>query len=177
MKKVLSATTLKGSDKGKLLEALSEIIDAVPLFDDRYTWDIRIIEEDGALGVEFTAKYYEENIDRWYRNIEEYGDTVDDIIANNDFYEDMIEFLSAEAEAIGIEKSITSSTVTPKRILSFMCPVCHNKTVYDSDRDVYGPLEAHYGDRFICDECGSEFEGSLGFDNRIHLDLIKEEDE
>ena len=36
MKKVLSATTLKGSDKGKLLEALLEITDAVPLPDDRY---------------------------------------------------------------------------------------------------------------------------------------------
>lgn len=176
MKKVISATTLKGSEKGKLLEALLEITDAVPLFDDRYTWDIRIIEEDGALGVEFTAKYYEENIDRWYRNIEEYGDTVDEIIANNDFYEDMIEFLSAEAEAIGIEKSITSSTATPKRIQSFMCPRCHNKTVYDADRDVYGLLDIRYGDLFICDECASEFEGRVAFDNTVELTPLREEE-
>lgn len=102
MKKVLSATTLKGSDKGKLLEALLEITSAVPLPDDRYSWDFKIIEEDGALGVMFMIKYYEEeDVDQWYRNIEEYGTTIDDIIANNDFYEDMIEFLSHEVEASG----------------------------------------------------------------------------
>ena len=101
MKKVLSATTLKGSDKGKLLEALLEITDAVLLPDDRYSWDIKIYDEPDSLGVTFIVKWYDENVDEWYRNIEEYGITIDDIIANNDFYEDMIEFLSHEVEANG----------------------------------------------------------------------------
>lgn len=101
MKKVISATTLKGSEKGKLLEALLEIVDAVPLPDDRYHWDFKIVEEDSALGVMFMAMYYEENVDQWYRNIEEYGQTAAEIVANNDFYEDMIEFLSRELEDSG----------------------------------------------------------------------------
>ena len=101
MKKVLSVTTLKGSDKGKLLEALLEITDAVPLPDDRYSWDLKIHAEPDALGVTFIVKWYDENVDEWYRNIEEYGNTIDEIIANNDFYEDMIEFLSHEVEASG----------------------------------------------------------------------------
>ena len=101
MKKVLSATTLKGSDKGKLLEALLEITDAVPLFDDRYSWDLKIHDEPDLLGVTFIVKWYDEEVDQWYRNIEEYGNTIDEIIANNDFYEDMIEFLSHEVEDSG----------------------------------------------------------------------------
>ena len=101
MKKVLSATTLKGSDKGKLLEALLEITDAIPLPDDRYSWDLKIDDEPDSLGVTFIVKWYDEDVDQWYRNIEEYGITIDDIIANNDFYEDMIEFLSHEVEASG----------------------------------------------------------------------------
>ena len=101
MKKVLSATTLRGSDKGKLLEALLEITDAVLLPDDRYSWDLKIHDEPDALGVTFIVKWYDENVDQWYRNIEEYGTTIDDIIANNDFYEDMIEFLSHEVEDSG----------------------------------------------------------------------------
>lgn len=101
MKKVLSATTLKGSDKGKLLEALLEITSAVPLPDDRYSWDIKIYDELDSLGVMFMVKWYDEDVDQWYRNIEEYGTTIDEIIANNDFYEDMIEFLSHEVEDSG----------------------------------------------------------------------------
>ena len=101
MKKVLSATTLKGSDKGKLLEALLEITSAVPLLDDRYSWDLKIHDEPDSLGVTFIVKWYDEYVDQWYRNIEEYGTTIDEIIANNDFYEDTIEFLSHEVEASG----------------------------------------------------------------------------
>lgn len=101
MKKVLSATTLKGSDKGKLLEVLLEITDAVPLPDDRYSWDIKIHDEPDSLGVTFIVKWYDEDVDQWYCNIEEYGITIDEIIANNDFYEDMIEFLSHEVEDSG----------------------------------------------------------------------------
>lgn len=101
MKKVLSATTLKGSDKGKLLEALLEITSAVPLLDDRCSWDLKIYDEPDSLGVTFIVKWYDENVDQWYCNIEEYGTTIDEIIANNDFYEDMIEFLSHEVEASG----------------------------------------------------------------------------
>lgn len=101
MKKVLSATTLKGSDKGKLLEALLEITSAVPLPDDRYSWDLKIYDEPDSLGVTFIVKWYDENVDQWYCNIEEYGTTIDEIIANSDFCEDMIEFLSHEVEASG----------------------------------------------------------------------------
>ena len=101
MKRVLSATTLKGSDKGKLLEALLEITDAVSLPDDRYSWDLKIHDEPDSLGVTFIVKWYDEDVDQWYRNIEEYGTTIDEIIANNDFYEDMIEFLSHEVEDSG----------------------------------------------------------------------------
>ena len=48
-------------------------------------------------------------------------------------------------------------------IQSFVCPKCHNKTVYDADRDVYRVADVEHGDTFICEECGSEFEGSLGY--------------
>lgn len=54
-------------------------------------------------------------------------------------------------------------------IQSFMCPKCFNKTVYDADRDVNRLLDVENGDTFICDECGSEFEGSLGYSG---LELI-----
>lgn len=60
-----------------------------------------IHDEPDALGVTFIVKWYDETVDQWYRNIEEYGITIDDIIANNDFYEDMIEFLSHEVEDSG----------------------------------------------------------------------------
>lgn len=42
-------------------------------------------------------------------------------------------------------------------IVSFECPSCHNKTLYDIDREVLKVSDVDYQDRFICDECGSEY--------------------
>lgn len=71
-------------------------------------------------------------------------------------------------------------SATERRIQSFFCPNCHNKTVYDIDHDVYSLLDADYGpygDRFICDECGSEFTGSLDFDNKVRFKPLGEEED
>lgn len=139
----------------------------------------------GMIETPFQTKIYAKfmNIDNEYKeawlagvmDMYSLSGCTEDISATNDLYNFVSQF--------GIERTMSaineykSSQLPDKHIMSFMCPICHNKTVYDIDRDVHSPLEAHYGDRFICDECGSEFEGSLGFDNRIHLDLIKEDDE
>ena len=78
-----------------------------------------------------------------------------------------------------MKRVIKASNVT-RRIMYFDCPVCYNRTVIDIDHDVYSLLDADYGphgDRFICDECGSEFTGSLDFDNKVRFKpLGKEED-
>lgn len=44
-----------------------------------------------------------------------------------------------------------------RSILSFVCPTCHNKAVYDTERDVYKVADVEYHDVCICDECGDEF--------------------
>lgn len=42
-------------------------------------------------------------------------------------------------------------------IVSFECPSCHNKTLYDIDSEPLKVSDVDYHDRFICDECGSEY--------------------
>lgn len=75
-----------------------------------------------------------------------------------------------------LEEFAQSGTSGNAHIQSFMCPKCHNKTVYDADRDVYSLRDIWRGDLFVCDECGSEFEGSLSFDNTVDLQPIEEDE-
>ena len=92
---------------------------------------------------------------------------------DEDFYLDepnerkVVDYLSGEEDT----RKVTASN----SIQSFKCPNCHNKTVFDVDRDVYSLTDVRYGDTFICDECGSEFEGSLGYSG-IDLTPITEEE-
>lgn len=53
--------------------------------------------------------------------------------------------------------------ISSNQIQVFRCPRCYNRAVYDADRDVHRLLDIENGDIFICEECGSEFEGSLGY--------------
>lgn len=44
-----------------------------------------------------------------------------------------------------------------ERNIAFMCPACHNKTLYCVDKEVKIPANVGYHDYFVCDECGDEF--------------------
>lgn len=86
--------------------------------------------------------------------------------------DDLTDYKTARRDMIQSNDVVGGSN----KIQSFMCPKCHNKTVYDADRDVYRLLDIDHGDLFICDECGSEFEGSLSFDNTVDLQPIEEDE-
>ena len=60
-------------------------------------------------------------------------------------------------------------------IMSFKCPICHNKTVYDSERDVYRPYEVDYDDLCICEECGAELRARPQYDGTIKFEVYVEE--
>ena len=62
-----------------------------------------------------------------------------------------------------------------RHILSFRCPVCHNKTVYDVEKDVYSLSDVGYDDLFVCEECGSEMYGRQKYDGTIKFTLIVED--
>lgn len=65
--------------------------------------------------------------------------------------------------------------INDRHILSFTCPVCHNKTVYDTECDVYAPYDVDYDDLCICEECGAELYARPQFDGTIEFDVSVEE--
>jgi predicted RNA-binding Zn-ribbon protein involved in translation (DUF1610 family) len=60
-------------------------------------------------------------------------------------------------------------------IVSFECPSCHNKTLYDIDSETLKVSDVDYHDRFVCDECGGEYLAEPNFDGTIKF--IKESKE
>lgn len=65
--------------------------------------------------------------------------------------------------------------VTNRHILSFVCPICHNKTVYDTEVDAYRPFDVEYDDLCICDECGAELYARPQYDGTIEFEVAVEE--
>ena len=55
-----------------------------------------------------------------------------------------------------------------------MCPICHNKTVYDVDKDVYRTYEVSYDDLCVCEECGSEMYARPQYDGTIKFEINTE---
>lgn len=55
--------------------------------------------------------------------------------------------------------------------MSFVCPICHNKTVYDVEQDVYRPYEVGYDDLCVCEECGAEMHARPKYDGTINFEL------
>lgn len=49
-------------------------------------------------------------------------------------------------------------------IIYFQCPACQTKALVDVDNEVRSLLDVDYQDRFVCDECGEEFLGEVGYD-------------
>ena len=62
------------------------------------------------------------------------------------------------------------------RIQSFMCPKCHNNTLYDTESDVYKLMDIGYDDLFVCDECGASYYGRVGYDMKPRFTPADEED-
>lgn len=54
-------------------------------------------------------------------------------------------------------------------ILSFICPICQNDTVYSAEKDIYHPYEVDYEELFICDECGAELKAYPKYDGTINF--------
>lgn len=52
-------------------------------------------------------------------------------------------------------------------ILSFICPICQNDTVYSTEKDIYHPCEVDYEELFICDECGAELKAYPKYDGTV----------
>ena len=52
-------------------------------------------------------------------------------------------------------------------ILSFICPICQNDTVYSTEKDIYHPCEIDYEELFICDECGAELKAYPKYDGTV----------
>lgn len=50
-----------------------------------------------------------------------------------------------------------------------MCPICHNKTVVETD-------VPHYGEIYICEECGAEFDGYEHYDGTVELRPVNLDD-
>lgn len=46
----------------------------------------------------------------------------------------------------------------------FQCPSCQTKALVDVDNEVRRLLDIDYQDRFVCEECGEEFLGEVGYD-------------
>lgn len=53
---------------------------------------------------------------------------------------------------------------------TYMCPVCHNKTVVET-------YVKGYGDIFICEECATEFSGRENYDGSITLYRLDDEED
>jgi predicted RNA-binding Zn-ribbon protein involved in translation (DUF1610 family) len=70
-------------------------------------------------------------------------------------------------------------TVKPKQpitaSINFTCPQCGNATLYDVDTDLANQAQVGYHDRFICDECASEFLGEPQYDGRVKFIEFNEE--
>ena len=49
-------------------------------------------------------------------------------------------------------------------IIYFQCPACQTKALVDVDNEVHRLLDIDYQDRFVCEECGEEFLGEVGYD-------------
>ena len=49
-------------------------------------------------------------------------------------------------------------------IIYFQCPACQTKALVDVDNEVRRLLDIDYQDRFVCEECGEEFLGEVGYD-------------
>ena len=49
-------------------------------------------------------------------------------------------------------------------IIYFQCPACQTKALVDVDNEVRRLLDVDYQDRFVCEECGEEFLGEVGYD-------------
>lgn len=49
-------------------------------------------------------------------------------------------------------------------IIYFQCPACQTKALVDVDNEVRRLLDIDYQDRFVCEECGEEFIGEVGYD-------------
>lgn len=60
------------------------------------------------------------------------------------------------------------------KIQSFICPVCHNKSVYDTEKDIYRPYEVDYDDLCICEECGAELYARPQYDGTIKFEISVE---
>lgn len=59
-------------------------------------------------------------------------------------------------------------------IVSFECPSCHNKTLYDIDSEPLKVSDVDYHDRFICDECGSEYLADPQYNGTIKFLALEE---
>lgn len=61
--------------------------------------------------------------------------------------------------------------------LAFMCPCCHNNTVYSTEKDIHNIFDVDYEELFICDECGSELLAVPQYDGTIQFKILDNDEE
>lgn len=59
---------------------------------------------------------------------------------------------------------------------AFICPTCRNRTLFDIDAEVSRNADVDYNDRFVCDECASEFVAVPQYDGQIKFKPLVDED-
>lgn len=60
-------------------------------------------------------------------------------------------------------------------IIYFQCPACQTKALVDVDNEVRSLLDVDYQDRFVCEECGEEFLGEIGYDMKPEFTRITDD--
>ena len=60
-------------------------------------------------------------------------------------------------------------------IIYFQCPACQTKALVDVDNEVRSLLDVDYQDRFVCEECGEEFLGEIGYDMKPEFTKITDD--
>lgn len=60
-------------------------------------------------------------------------------------------------------------------IIYFQCPACQTKALVDVDNEVRSLLDVDYHDRFVCEECGEEFLGEIGYDMKPEFTKITDD--
>lgn len=61
-------------------------------------------------------------------------------------------------------KLTKTSIIAGTSNIYFQCPSCQTKALVDVDNEVRRLLDIDYQDRFVCEECGEEFLGEVGYD-------------